>query len=231
MSRSRYDAVVAASRTTAPGQRRTGRPAAGGERQPRADAARNRRALVKAAREVFERDGFVHARITDIAATAGVAHGSFYSHFDSKEQALAAVLQEIEEEMLHPGPAVGGEASDPVAVIEAANRAYLESYRRNAKLMAMLEQVATVDPQFLRFRLKRTDAFVGRNAKAIRRLQRQRLADPELDPELTALALSSMVSRTAYVALATDRQRVDLDALGDTLTRLWVNALRLQSAP
>lgn len=200
-----------------------------GDRRLRADAARNRRALVKAAREVFERDGFVRARISDIAASAGVAHGSFYSHFDSKEQALAAVLEEIEEEMLHPGPAVTGETSDPASVIEVANRAYLESYRRNAKLMAMLEQVATVDSEFLQLRLRRSDAFVARNAKAIRRLQRQGVADPELDPELTALALSTMVSRTAYVALAIGGKPVSLDALTATLTRLWVNALGLQS--
>jgi AcrR family transcriptional regulator len=202
-------------------------PQAISERPLRADAARNRRALVKAARVVFERDGFVRARIADIAATAGVAHGSFYSHFDSKENALAAVLEEVEEEMLHPGPAVTPGSSDPVAVIEAANRAYLESYRRNAKLMVMLEQVATVDPGFLRIRLRRSEAFVARNARAIRQLQRQGLADPDLDPDLASLALSTMVSRTAYVALAIRSKRADLDTLAATLTRLWVNALGL----
>jgi AcrR family transcriptional regulator len=72
-------------------------------RPRRADAARNRQALVAAARRVFERDGFVTARITDIADEAGLAHGSFYPHFQSKEDALAAVLGEVEEEMLHPG--------------------------------------------------------------------------------------------------------------------------------
>src|SRR5438094_6662201 len=146
----------------------------------RADAARNRRALIRAAREVFERDGFVGARITDIADAAGVAHGSFYSHFQSKEEALAAVLAEVQEEMLHPGPATAGAShADPVAMIEAANRAYLEAYRRNARLMMLLEQVATVDEEFLRFRLERSDAFVRRNAKAIRRLQRDGIADPD----------------------------------------------------
>jgi AcrR family transcriptional regulator len=195
----------------------------------RADAARNREALVRAAREVFERDGFVRARITDIAEAAGVAHGSFYSHFASKEEALAAVLAELQEEMLHAGPhAADEEESDPVAVIEAANRAYLEAYRRNAKLMAMLEQVATVDDEFLRLRLERSDAFVKRNARAIRRLQRDGLADRELDPDLSALAISTMVSRTAYVVFALRRKRVDLDHLVATLTRLWAGALGIR---
>ena len=105
------------------------------ERPRRADAERNRAALVGAARRVFERDGYVGARITDIAEEAGVAHGSFYSHFDGKPAIFAAVMAEVEEEMLHPGPALPAAGSDPVAVIEAANRAYLEAYRRNARLI------------------------------------------------------------------------------------------------
>ena len=143
-------------------------PAPDPGRPLRADAARNRRALLAAARRVFERDGFVAARITDIADEAGLAHGSFYSHFRNKEDALAAVLGEVEEEMLHPGPSLagtpggqGGEA-DPVAVIHAANVAYLEAYRRNAKLMALLEQVATVDERFAALRRERSEAFLAR---------------------------------------------------------------------
>ena len=198
----------------------------------RADAARNRAALIRAAREIFERDGFVHARITDIASLAGVAHGSFYSHFASKEEALAAVLAELQEEMLHPGPSASAPGSNPLEVIEAANRAYLEVYQRNARLMALLEQVATVDEDFMRLRMERADAFVRRNAKAIRRLQRDGQADPDLDPDLAALAISTMVSRTAYAVFVLGRKpRADVDHLAATLTRLWANALRIPVSP
>jgi AcrR family transcriptional regulator len=205
--------------------------AAPGQARPlRADAARNRQALLAAARRVFERDGFVTARITDIADEAGLAHGSFYSHFRSKEDALAAVLGEVEEEMLHPGPSLAGSPggrTDPVAVIHAANVAYLEAYRRNARLMALLEQVATVDERFAALRLERSEAFLARNARAIRRLQRAGLADPDLDPDLASLALSTMVSRSAYAVFAVGRQPVSVGELAATLTRLWANALGL----
>jgi AcrR family transcriptional regulator len=195
-------------------------------RRVRADAERNRAALVGAARRVFERDGYVAARITDIADEAGVAHGSFYSHFDGKPAIFAAVMTEVEEEMLHPGPALTA-GSDPVAVIEAANRAYLEAYRRNARLMALLEQVATVDEGFRELRRRRSAAFLARNARAVRRLQQAGLADPDLDPDLTSLALSTMVSRSAYVTFVLGTPPADVEPLAATLTRLWVNALRI----
>jgi AcrR family transcriptional regulator len=196
----------------------------------RADAARNRDRLVAAAREVFERDGYVRARITDISAAAGLAHGSFFSHFRGKDDVLAAVLGQIEDEMLHPGPSLASPGSNVVARIEAANRAYLEAYQRHASLMALLEQLATVDDAFLRIRLERTRAFVDRNARLIRDLQRDGHADPELDPDITAVAISSMVSRTAYATFVLGWKSVELDRLIDTLTRLWVNALRIPRA-
>src|SRR5881398_2960578 len=69
-------------------------------RTPR--GARTRAALVTAARTVFERDGYLNTRLTDITAEANVATGSFYTYFASKEEIFAAVLAEVQEEMLHP---------------------------------------------------------------------------------------------------------------------------------
>jgi len=205
-------------------------PGSAPARPRRADAERNRKALLVAARRVFERDGYVGARVTDIAGEAGIAHGSFYSHFRDKDDVLAAVLAEVEEEMLHPGPVLtpaGAEPADPVTVIEAANLAYLQAYQRNARLMALLEQVSTVDKDFLELRLQRSAAFLARNARAIGRLQRAGLADPILDADLASLALSTMTSRSAYAAFAIGRGDIDVHQLAATITRLWVNGLRI----
>lgn len=186
---------------------------------------RTRRELVKAARHVFERDGFLEARITDIAAQAGVASGSFYTYFRRKEDAFAAVMEELGEEMLHPRLRDVADRDDPIAVIEASNRAYLIAYRRNAKLMGLMEQVAQIDPQFRQLRLKRARAFTARNARALKQLQERGLADKHLDPRLAATALSSMVSRTAYLRYVQGLGTESLDALVTTLTQLWAGAL------
>jgi AcrR family transcriptional regulator len=194
-----------------------------------ARGARTRTALVDAARRVFERDGFLDARVTDIADVAGVAHGSFYTYFTDKKAILAAVLAELQEEMLHPRLSQTALEDGAARAIHEANRAYLESYRRNAGLMALLEDMAAIDEDFRRLRRERTEAFVTRNARAIRRLQKQGLADGELDPEIAALAISSMVSRTAYAAFVWGRDgaATDFDAVLGTVTRLWLNALRI----
>ncbi|MGH1563585.1 TetR/AcrR family transcriptional regulator [Mumia sp. DW29H23] len=189
-----------------------------------ARGARTRARLVTAARRVFERDGYLDARLADITTEAGTAAGSFYTYFTSKEEIFAAVLEEVKEEMLHPHVRDVSRTDDPVAVIAAGNRAYLESYARNAQLMRLLEQVAAIDDRFADMRWQRGRAFTERNARSIRALQERGLADPEVDADLAATALSMMVSRTAYNTYVLGDAR-DLDTLTATLTRLWVNAL------
>ena len=127
--------------------------------------------------------------------------------------------------MLHPRLREIADRDDPISVIEAANRAYLAAYRRNASLMALMEHVAQIDEGFRRVRSQRARAFTHRNAQAIARLQQRGLADPELDPELAAQAMGAMVSRMAYLRYVQGFGTATVESLVQTLTRLWVNAL------
>lgn len=194
-----------------------------------ARGARTRSALVAAARTVFERDGYLEARLIDITAEAECAAGSFYTYFTNKDEIFAAVMEQAQEEMLHPHVREMTDSDDPIALIEASNRAYLVSYRRNARLMGLLDEVASIDDDVRQLRRRRSAAFIERNASGIRDLQARGLADPDVDPLLAASALSLMVSRMAYSAyvLGDDWPLEDLVA---TLTRLWANALRLSAA-
>jgi AcrR family transcriptional regulator len=57
----------------------------------RADAQRNRDAIVQAAREAFARDG-VTSSIEDIARAAGVGSATLYRHFPTRDDLIAASL-------------------------------------------------------------------------------------------------------------------------------------------
>lgn len=209
----------AAAAAAAPGAREAPRSAKG---------IRTRAALVTAARTVFERDGYINARLTDITDEAGMATGSFYTYFSSKAEAFAAVLHEVQEEMLHPHVRDIASDEDPVASVRASNRAYLVAFERNAELMHLLEEVAIFDPEVKDLRRRRTEAFGKRNAKAIRDLQRRGIADPTIDPLMAAHALSHMVGRMAYATYVLGEEW-RLEDLVETLTQLWANALRIDT--
>ncbi|KIQ20391.1 TetR family transcriptional regulator [Rhodococcus sp. Leaf7] len=195
---------------------------------------RTRASLVAAARVVFERAGYLEARLVDITDEAQCSSGTFYTYFAGKEEILAAVLEVAQDDMMHPGTEHVPDDGDPVAIIEASNRAYLEAYERNAKLMEVLEQVAAVDPNFRRLRRDRADAFIRRNARSIADLQERELADTGVDAFVASLALSGMISRLAFTHFVVEpalgvAPSCSSEQLVHTATRLWANALRLDT--
>lgn len=195
---------------------------------------RTRARLLEAARVVFERDGFLDARVADIAVEAGMAHGSFYTYFGSKAEIFRALVNEVMETGLYaprPPTTPRTEGRTPSVAeawqrIEDGNRRYLELVQRDGKLLALFEQVASFDEELRCYRLELRQRSVSRAADGIRRLQEWGLADRELDAELASHALNSMVTQYIYFWLVMGQ---DLDEEGSvaTLTRLWARAIGL----
>lgn len=193
--------------------------------------ARTRARLLDAAKAVFAEAGFLEARITDIAERAGLSHGSYYHYFDSKEQIFREVA-EAQEALLTARPDDSEEPDraelSELERIRRANRRYLERYRANAKIMGVIEEVSRYDASVNDGRIRRQKHFADRAEHSIRRLQEQGLADPDVDPELAAVALGSMVGRFSELWLVDDWGKFDFEHAVDQLTALWANAIGLR---
>ncbi|MCB1885522.1 MAG: TetR/AcrR family transcriptional regulator [Geminicoccaceae bacterium] len=61
--------------------------------RPRSDREARGRALVQAALDVFAEKGFAGARLDDVAARAGVAKGTIYLYFATKDALFEAVVK------------------------------------------------------------------------------------------------------------------------------------------
>ena len=55
--------------------------------------------LVTAARQLFDKYGVEKTRISDIVSEVGVAQGVFYYYFDSKEEMVEVVVQQVRTEL------------------------------------------------------------------------------------------------------------------------------------
>ena len=65
----------------------------------RQDAARNRRQLLVAARSVFGHDG-LDSGVETVARKAGVGTGTLYRHFPSKDDLVAALVDDLAEDVM-----------------------------------------------------------------------------------------------------------------------------------
>jgi AcrR family transcriptional regulator len=199
--------------------------------EPRtAKGKRTRARLFDAGKRVFERDGFLSARITDIAAEAQISHGAFYHYYDSKETLFREIAAEVDVQLLSMDdlPRDTDTRVGPVERIRRANRSYLLAYQREAKIMRVIEEVTRYDEDVRRVRVTRGREFTLRLEAAIERLQSDGLADPRLDPRYAAHALGLMVIRFAE-DLFFGTVEFDLDTAVEQLTLLWANALGLKA--
>jgi AcrR family transcriptional regulator len=192
--------------------------------------ARTRARLIEAAKDVFAEHGLADARIADITARAGVAYGSFYTYFDSKEAVFREVAEEVHGRLRAPVDDVifaRGSGKTPQERLREAIRLHFESYRDDARLLGVIEQAARLDDGNGSPLGLRANDSTEKVADSIRLLQRRGLADQSLDPWIAAAALGSMTSRFAELWLARGQLDCDFDAGVDTVTRLFVNALGL----
>jgi AcrR family transcriptional regulator len=187
---------------------------------------RTRSAILSAARQVFEEQGYLDARVIDITRRAAVAYGSFYTYFASKDAVFAEIVDQMIQEFHATVRAERSDGSSPKDLIARTNRGYLKAYRQNAAMMAILEQVATFNPELTAIRREARATWVETASKAIAHWQRQGLVAPGIDPYYAASALGSMVDRSAYVWLVLG-EPFDEDRAVEQLTTLYCNALGL----
>ena len=195
---------------------------------------RTRARLLDAAKQVFEETGFLDARISDIAERAGLSHGSFYHYFDSKEQVFREVAELVDEQLSAPLTEVvlaPGSTTPPHERIREAMRLHFESYRAEARIMGVIEQVSRYDEHVNAVRMARHASYGAQMADSIRQLQRRQLADPTLDPDLTASALGALTYRFAELWLVQGAVDCTLEEGIDQVTRIFVNALGLDRRP
>jgi AcrR family transcriptional regulator len=196
--------------------------------------AQTRTRLLEAAKAVFEDDGFLEARISDIAERAGLSHGSFYHYFDSKEQIFREVARAVEDELVAPVDAVIFDSEShatPRERIREGIRRHLVSYRKEARMMGVIEQVSRYDDDVRTIVNDLRYTTDGQIADSIRQLQLRGLVDEKLDPKFAVSALGAMTSRFAEMWLVEDSHEYDFDHAVDQLSRLFANALGLDEIP
>lgn len=156
-----------------------------------------RQALLDAARTVIARDGFVNARITDIAREAGKSVGVFYSYFKDKTELFSALVEAFYDDVVRLTPAPKAYEEHTTAAVRAAVSGFWSSYRQYHPEMLGLFEGAFADPSLLEVWRKIRKRGMRRFAFRIRKQQELGKCQG-VDVELTASALQGMLEFTCF---------------------------------
>ena len=121
--------------------------------KPRPKTARGRRTrtrLLDAAAEEFGARGFHDASVASITAAAGVAQGTFYIYFDSKEDLFRQLVLDMGQRLReHLEPALGA-VRDRIEAERAGLKAFLTFARDNGNFYRIVMEAQFVDPDVFR---------------------------------------------------------------------------------
>jgi AcrR family transcriptional regulator len=106
-----------------------------------------RRQIIEAATKAFSRDGYVEARVEDIARAAGVAPTAIYYHFGSKEelftQALRSAMAGFSERIFQARPDFEAPNVEGLRKVLAAGWDFWRTHPDEARLVARYSEGPT----------------------------------------------------------------------------------------
>src|SRR5258708_18818801 len=110
-------------------------------RRPKADPppGPKREAILRAATDVFAQRGFFNAQVADIARAAGVAAGTVYLYFRSKDDLLISIFERSMRDALADGRARVGADTDPRERLRRFARLHLGRLGRGPNLAPVFQ--------------------------------------------------------------------------------------------
>jgi AcrR family transcriptional regulator len=174
--------------------------------------------ILQAAREVFKQDGYGKAHVAEIAQRAGVAKGTVYLYFQSKQAMLDALCDRYQE-MVADALLQAMQNPDARTAMKEAVHATLAIASRERDLLELLD---------LRLGLAGNVAAIEnpRGQKILRRFFRERVASGDMkdyDPVVASELTGGFVQWIAKLCLLW--HHVDITRYEDTAVRMLQEAL------
>jgi AcrR family transcriptional regulator len=151
---------------------------------------RTLRKILDSARTEFGERGFAESSIVGITQRAGVALGTFYTYFDSKEAVFGAVVRDMSAQVRDT---VAPAFKEPVKALDAAReglKLFLEFARTHRDVYRIVDESEFVEPTAYREHYETTAARIAARFAVAR--DKGELAADLTDEDLEILAWASM---------------------------------------
>lgn len=183
--------------------------------------------VIEAAREVFARDGYADAALSEIIQKAGVTTGAVYYHFTDKKGLFQAVAESLEQEILDEVSrrvSSKGDAWDlfETAVLETLNICARPDIMR----IVFREAPAVIGPR--EWREIEVRYSFGLMQATVRDLAKANLIDTDA-PDVTSQILLGALIEAAHTVAESANQAKSLSAAKSTL-RIMLRGLKTDPA-
>lgn len=177
-------------------------------------------AILRAAIKVFARNGYFQSQVADVARVAGVAAGTVYLYFKSKDDLLVSIFERTMSDAIAEAGAALAEVRDPAERLRRIAALHLDRLGRDRDLAVVVQVELRQSIKFMeRFSSTHLQDYLdiirraiadGQQAGVFRRDVDANLAAKALFGALDEMATNWMLSRRRYALADTAGPVVDL---------------------
>jgi len=188
--------------------------------RPQAASSDKRDAILRAATQVFARNGFFQSQVADVARAAGVAAGTVYLYFRSKDDLLASLFERTMTEAIAEGRSVLEGVDDPRERLSRIANLHLDRLGRDRDLAVVFQVELRQSTKFMeRFSSSYLRDYLGLIRETIAEGQAAGVFRNNINPTVAAkvffgaldeMATNWMLSRRRYSLAAEAAVVVDL---------------------
>jgi len=189
---------------------------------PRGD---KRDAILRAAIRTFARSGFFGAQVADVARAAGVAAGTVYLYFRSKDDLLVSIFEQVMGEAIAEGRAALAGIADPLERLRRIAHLHLDRLSRDRDLAIVFQVELRQTTKFMeRFSNTLLRDYLGILRDVIAQGQAAGVVRPGINPTLAAKMLFGALDEMATNWMLSHR-RSSLDGVADAVVDVFVHGI------
>ena len=186
------------------------------------------RRILDAAVEVIAEKGFANSRVSEIAARAGVADGTIYLYFKSKDQILMTALDDAFGRFLENARAEVAHMTDVREKLRTVIRLHLETMTSNRALAVVLQTELRQSAKFLaEFSQRQLHSYLKLLQDIIKAAQAQGVFRSTVSDRLAVSCLFGAVDDVVTAWVLSDRE-YDLLPMADGIYDLFLHGMRAE---
>jgi len=188
--------------------------------------APKRDAILRAAIDTFAERGYFNAQVADVARAAGVAAGTVYLYFKSKDDLLISIFERSMRDGLSRGRESVADLDDPPERLRRLARGHLARLGNDRNLAVVFQVELRQSTKFMeRFSSTLLRDYLGLIREAIADGQRRGLFRTDIKPTSAAKMLFGALDEMATNWILSKR-RYSLEAEADEVVDFFLNGAR-----
>jgi TetR/AcrR family fatty acid metabolism transcriptional regulator len=187
---------------------------------------RKRELILRAATDVFANRGFFNAQVADIARAAGIAAGTVYLYFRSKDDLLVSIFERTMRDGLTEGRSAVAGVADPIERLRRLARLHLARLGRDRNLAIVFQVELRQSTKFMeRFSATLVRDYLGLIRAAFADGQEAGVFRDGINPTIAAKTFFGALDELATNWIISSR-RYSLEADADAIVDLFVNGVK-----